>query len=103
MIVSFSVVPAGTGTELKEQIAEVLKVVDQSGLTYRLTAMSTEIEGDWDEVMGVIKDAHEAARRFSGRVVTSITVDDHKGRTGRLTGKVEDVEGVVGKKLERGS
>jgi len=101
MVVSFSVVPLGTGTEYKEQIAEMLRVIDQSGLPYRLGAMATEIEGDWDEVMPVIKAAHDVGRTFSGRVLTHIAIDDREQAAGRLEGKVKDVEAIVGKKLER--
>ncbi len=101
MLASFSVVPVGGGTELKEQVAEVLRVIDESGLPYRLNAMSTEIEGDWDEVMQVVRAAHDVGRSFTGRVLTSITIDDREGATGRIEGKVTDVEQIIGKKLER--
>lgn len=101
MIAAFSVVPVGSGTELKEQVAEVLQVVDESGLPYRLNAMTTEIEGDWDEVMEVVRKAHEMGRKFTGRVLTSITIDDREGATGRIEGKVSDVEEITGKKMER--
>ncbi len=101
MIVAFSVVPVGSGVELKEQVAEVLKVIDRSGLPYRLNAMTTEIEGEWDEVIGVVRQAHDMGRSFSGRVLTTIVVDDREGAVGRITGKVADVEKIVGKKLER--
>ncbi|MFO7956247.1 MAG: MTH1187 family thiamine-binding protein [Candidatus Brocadiia bacterium] len=101
MIAAFSVVPVGSGTELKEQIAEVLQVVDESGLPYRLNAMTTEIEGEWDEVMEVVREAHEVGRKFTGRVLTHISIDDREGATGRIEGKVSDVEEVTGKKMER--
>ena len=101
MVVSFSVVPVGSGTELKHQIAKVLEVVDKSGLPYRLNAMSTEIEGDWDRVMAVVKAAHDVGRTFTGRVLTHIAIDDREGYTGRLDGKRTDVENLLGKKLER--
>jgi len=102
MIASFSVVPIGAGTELKEQVAEVVRVIDESGLPYRLNAMATEIEGEWDEVMAVVRAAHDAGRRFTGRVLTNVTIDDREGATGRIDGKIEDVEAIMGKKAERG-
>ena len=101
MLVAFSVVPIGSGTELKEQVAEVLEVIDQSGLPYRLHAMTTEVEGEWEEVMAVVKAAHDAGRRFSGRVLTTIVVDDREGAAGRIEGKVRDVEEITGKKMAR--
>ena len=101
MVVSLSNVPIGAGTELKSLVADVLKVIDESGLPYRLGAMSTEIEGDWDSVMAVVKQAHDAGRRASGRVLTHIAIDDRDGFSGRLDGKRSDVESILGKKLER--
>ena len=99
MVVSLSVVPVGSGVGLKEPVAAILRVIDRSGLPYRLTAMATEIEGEWDDVMAVVKAAHDAGRRFTGRVLTSITIDDREGAEGRLEGKVRDVEGILGKPL----
>ena len=101
MVVSFSVVPLGTGTEYREQVAEIVRIIDESGLKYRLGAMATEVEGDWDEVFAVIKACHEAGRSFSGRVLTHIAIDDREGFTERLSGKVSDVDDILGKKLER--
>ena len=101
MVISLSVVPMGAGAELKEHVAEVLRVIEASGLPYRLGAMSTEIEGDWDEVLAVVKAAHEAGRKPGGRVLTTIVIDDREGATGRLAGKVADVEQVLGKSLGR--
>ena len=88
---------------MKEQLAEVLEVIDESGLPYRLNAMSTEIEGDWEEVMEVVRRAHDVGRKFSGRVLTHISIDDREGAAGRISGKISDVEEIVGKELRRGS
>jgi uncharacterized protein (TIGR00106 family) len=101
MVVSLSIVPIGMAVELAEELARVLEVIDRSGLPYRLTAMSTEIEGDWDEVMPVIREAHEVARSFSGRTLTHIAIDDRAGATDRLEGKVRAVEEIVGRRLGR--
>jgi uncharacterized protein (TIGR00106 family) len=58
MIVEFSIVPVGRGEELAGLVAKVLDVVDRSGLPYQLTSMGTIVEGNWDDVMGLIKDCH---------------------------------------------
>lgn len=96
MVVSFTVIPMGESEELKEKIAEIIKIVDESGLEYKLGSMQTTIEGEsWDEVMGVVRKCHEKAMELVPRCLTSITIDDRKGFSGRLEGKVKDVQAVL--------
>lgn len=92
MIVEFDTYPMGKETGLGEDIAEVKKIIESSGLEHQLTAMGTIIEGDWDEVMTVIKKCHKRLREDYDRVETHIKVDDHAEKSGRIKGKVEDVE-----------
>jgi uncharacterized protein (TIGR00106 family) len=91
----------GTVGGVKNLVAEVLAIVDASGLSYKLGAMSTAIEGDAEQVMDVIMRCHRKMLELAPRVLTSITIDERKGATGRLEGKVKDVEEVLGKRLER--
>ena len=92
MIVEFDTYPMGKESGLSEDIAEVSKIVESSELDYQLTAMGTIIEGDWDEVMEVVKKCHHRLRQDYDRVETHVKIDDHAGRTGRIEGKVEAVE-----------
>jgi uncharacterized protein (TIGR00106 family) len=85
---------------LSTQVAEVLTIVSESGISYRLHAMGTILEGDWDEIMNLIKKCHNRIRKDSDRVLTTITIDDRKGRTGRIAGKVKSVERKLEKKLK---
>jgi uncharacterized protein (TIGR00106 family) len=101
MLASFAVVPMGTEGGVKNLVAEALAIVDASGLPYTVGAMTTTIEGEPDEVMSVILRCHRRVLELVPRVLTSITIDERKGATGRLQGKVRDVEEVLGKKLGR--
>ncbi|MEV8093929.1 MTH1187 family thiamine-binding protein [Kitasatospora sp. NPDC085879] len=92
MIVAFSVTPLGVGEDVGEAVAAAVKVVRDSGLPNRTDAMFTSIEGDWDEVMPVVRAAIEAVKAYSNRVSTVIKIDDRSGVTGALTAKVESVE-----------
>ncbi len=97
MLASFSVIPIGIGEELKKLIAEVIKIVDKSGLDYKLGAMQTTLEGESAEVMDVIMQCHDHVLKTAPRVLTNITIDDRRGAAGRLEGKVKDVEDQLGK------
>jgi len=101
MIANFSVVPIGEGNSLSSQVAEVLKIVDESGINYKLHSMGTILEGDWDEILKLIKKCHERTLEDSDRVLTTITIDDRKGKSGRIVGKVQSVERKLGKELKK--
>jgi uncharacterized protein (TIGR00106 family) len=101
MVASVSVVPIGVGEELKEHIARILDLIDKSGLPYRLGAMQTTVEGEPDQVMDLIMKCHQAMRTRATRVLTHVAIDDREGATGRLEGKVADVESVLKRKLSR--
>jgi len=100
MIVNFTIVPIGKDSSLSAKVAEVLKIVSDSGIDYKLHSMGTILEGDWDEIMRLIKKCHKKILKDSDRVLTTITIDDRKGRTGRISGKVKSVEKKLGKKLK---
>jgi len=99
MLASFAVIPIGVGAELKEQVATIIEMIDQSGLDYRLGAMQTTVEGESDAVMALIMRCHRQMRELAPRVLTHITIDDREGAEGRLTGKVTDVEDVLGREM----
>ncbi len=100
MLASFSVVPMGVGEELKEKIAGLVPIIENSGLDYLMGAMQTTLEGDSDKVMSVIMACHHHMKTVAPRVLTHITIDDRKGAVGRLKGKVQDVEAVLGRRVK---
>ncbi|MFO8109075.1 MAG: MTH1187 family thiamine-binding protein [Thermoplasmata archaeon] len=101
MLAEFTIVPLDKGESLSGYVSEILEIVDSSGLEYRLTPMGTIVEGDWDEVMSLVKGCHMHMRGYSKRVSTSVKVDDREGAVDRLEGKVRSVESKLGKKLKK--
>ena len=100
MLAQVSIFPVGAGEALAREVAKVIDIIDKSGLSCKTTAMSTIVEGNWDEVMAVIKKCHHVMRRAHNRVYTSIVIDDRKNARNRLAGKVADVEKVIKRKLK---
>ena len=92
MLVSFSMIPLDKGPHLSEYVARIMRIVKESGLPYELNAMSTVVEGDWDDVFGTIKKCRDELRKDSDRVSITILVDDKAGATDQLHKKVESVE-----------
>jgi uncharacterized protein (TIGR00106 family) len=92
VLVAFSVTPLGTGESVGEIVAEAVRVVRESGLPNRTDAMFTTVEGEWDEVMAVVKRAVEAVSGHAPRVSLVLKADVRPGVTDALTGKVATVE-----------
>ncbi|TLZ63986.1 MAG: MTH1187 family thiamine-binding protein [Methanobacteriota archaeon] len=99
MLAEFSITPIGKGTSVSKYVARCLKIVDASGLDYRMNAMGTVVEGSFDEVLSLIAKCHKAVARDSERVSTIIKIDDRKGARGQLEAKVRRVERVLGRTL----
>ncbi|WP_354637529.1 MTH1187 family thiamine-binding protein [Kitasatospora camelliae] len=92
MLVAFSVTPLGIGEDVGEAVAAAVKVVRDSGLPNRTDAMFTTVEGEWDEVMPVVRAAIDAVKAHANRVSTVIKIDDRAGVSDGLTAKVASVE-----------
>lgn len=102
MLFSVSMFPIGRGDSLADPVAEVVDEIDRAGLRYQVTAMDTQVEGEWDEVMPVIRAAQRRLLEEYPRVFISLTVDEHKGSSeDRLHGAVDDVGQVLGRSISR--
>ncbi|MDQ1696895.1 MAG: hypothetical protein QOJ03_2248 [Frankiaceae bacterium] len=97
MLVAFSISPS-VGDEtggVAEAVAEAIRVVRESGLPNETNAMFTNVEGEWDEVMAVLKRAVDVVAARSPRVSLVLKADIRPGRTAQLTGKVDRVERLL--------
>ncbi len=101
MLAEFAVFPVSSGESLSGAVAEILDIIDRSGLPYRLTPMATVVEGEWDEVLELVKQCHLACRSKHRRVSTRIHIDDREGGAGRLEGKIASVEEKLGRELKK--
>src|SRR5215471_3260814 len=92
MIVAFSITPIGVGESVGRPVADAVRVVRESGLPNRTDAMFTSVEGEWDEVMDVVRRAVAAVEQRAPRVSLVLKADIRPGVTDGLTSKVETVE-----------
>lgn len=98
MIVAFSVSPSGgddTGS-VSAAVAEAVRVVRASGLPNETNAMFTNVEGEWDEVMAVVKRAVEVVAAAAPRVSLVLKADIRPGHSGQLVAKVQRIEDALG-------
>src|SRR5262249_35968928 len=94
--------PLGKGESVAPYVARCLKVVAASGLDYRLHAMGTTLEGEWDDVFAVVRRCFEILKPDCERITCSIKVDYRAGPGGRLDAKVRRVEELLGHALKTG-
>ena len=93
MLVAFSVAPAGGESDsVSAAVAAAVRVVRESGLPCETNAMFTNIEGEWDEVMAVVKRAVDVVAASAPRVSLVLKADIRPGYTGQLTAKVARIE-----------
>jgi len=92
MIVDFSIAPVGKGESLSASLVQVFELVDASGLPHEHHAMGTNIEGDWDEVMTLVKACRDRMLEKAKRVSISLRIDDRLGVTDGIRRKVPSVE-----------
>ena len=98
MLLAFSAAPTTTDSadgSVSQAVADAIAVVRASGLPFETTSMFTTIEGDWDEVMDVVKKATEAVSAVSPRVSLVMKADIRPGYTGQLTEKVKRVNDLL--------
>lgn len=96
MIVAFSVSPMGGDDSVGDAVAEAVRVVRESGLPNETNAMFTNLEGDWDEVMDVVKRAVDVVAAAAPRVSLVLKADIRPGHTDQLTAKVRRIDEALG-------
>lgn len=99
VLLEFSMSPLGKGESVGKYVARSLDIIDKSGVPYRLNPMGTVLEGEWDEVMAVVKKCFERMKKDCNRISCSVKIDYRKGTRGRLDGKVASVERRLKRKV----
>lgn len=102
MIAEISVIPIGKGIDLAGHVAQVVKIIDASGLDYKLNAMGTVVEGDSERVFDLIKKCHNRMLEVSERVYTTVKIDERKdNKVKMLEHKVQAVEKELGRSIKK--
>lgn len=103
MLAEFSTFPVDKGAGgLSKYVAESMRIIKESGLAYEVHALGTLLEGEEEDVFDVIRKCHANMRKHGDRVITTIKIDDRKGATNRIKGKVKSVEDELGYQLPKG-
>ncbi|ODH52947.1 hypothetical protein GX48_00815 [Paracoccidioides brasiliensis] len=91
----------GIGTSspsVSQQIADVQRLVEKSGVKYVMHSAGTTLEGSWDAVFAVIGQAHTMLHNEGiVRIQTDIRVGSRTDKVQRMEDKVAVVEKLLGK------
>jgi uncharacterized protein (TIGR00106 family) len=95
MIAAFSITPLGIGESVGASVADAVRIVRQSGLPNETNAMFTNVEGEWDEVMSLIKACVDKVAESAPRVSLVIKIDHRPGSVDALHHKVDVIESYL--------
>ena len=101
MLVQFAIFPTGGSESVSGEVSKVIDIIDKSGLNYKLSAMSTVIEGEWDEIIPVINHCRLMLKKNNKRVYMVLTMDDREGAQNRLEGKVKSIESKLKRDINK--
>jgi uncharacterized protein YqgV (UPF0045/DUF77 family) len=100
MLFGITLYPMGDES-LAGPVADFIDDLEAADLPHQVTAMETVVEGEWNQVMPVVRGAYERLLANHDRVFLEIRVDEHRGVEGRLRGAVEDVDRELGHEVAR--
>jgi uncharacterized protein (TIGR00106 family) len=95
MIAAFSITPIGIGDSVSESVADAVRLVRESGLPNETNAMFTNVEGEWDDVMALLKACIDKVAESAPRVSVVVKIDHRPGVTDGLHGKVAAVDALL--------
>lgn len=101
MLLEFSTFPIGSGESLSKDVARVIDIIEKSGLPHKTHAMGTVVEGEWDDLLSLVKMCHFALADEHNRVETRIVIDDRRDASGRIKGKIDSIEGHLGREINK--
>lgn len=99
VLLEFSMWPLDKGESVGEYVADSLRIIDESGVPYRLNPMGTVLEGEWDDVFAVVQKCYRRMSERCNRITCTIKIDARQGHDDRLNAKIASVESRLGRKL----
>jgi uncharacterized protein (TIGR00106 family) len=99
LLAEFSMWPMDKGESVGTYVARLVDLIDRSGLPYRLGPLGTCVEGEYDQVMALIKQCHQVLAADCNRVYCTIKMDYRKGHPNMLESKIASVENALGRKV----
>ncbi|MEJ2545471.1 MAG: MTH1187 family thiamine-binding protein [Calditrichaceae bacterium] len=101
VLLEFSMSPLDKGESLSPFVSRIIDVIDKSNITYRLTAMGTILEGEYDEVMIVVRKCFKELEKDCARISVNLKMDYRKGSQSRMDSKTDKIETILNRKIKK--
>ncbi len=102
VLVEFAMFPTDKGESVSAYVSRVIKVIDESGVTYKLTPMGTVYETETiDEALSVLKRSYEVLEQDCNRIYSTVKFDIRKNRSNRMKQKIASIESKLGKEVSK--
>jgi len=92
VLVDLAMFPTDKGESVSPFVSRIIRIIRDSGLPYRFGPMGTSIEGEWEEVIGLVTLCFEELKKDSSRIYMTMKVDYRKGEGGRIESKMQSVQ-----------
>lgn len=102
VLVEFSMFPTDKGESVSSYVTRIIKMIDESGVPYKLTSMGTVFETETiDEALELIKRAYQQLEPDCNRVFSVVKFDIRKGKSNRMVQKIESIESKLKKEVSK--
>ena len=101
VLLEFSMSPLDKGESLSPYVSRIIDIIDKSGINYRLTAMGTILEGEYDEVMSVVRDCFNELEKDCNRISINLKMDYRKGSESRIHSKINKIETLLKRNVKK--
>lgn len=93
MIIELSIIPIGVGESLSTYVAAVMRVIEESGLSYESHSMGTNIECDWDDITPLVKKCHDELKKMGvRRISTTVRISERTDKPYTMAGKMKSLK-----------
>ena len=100
VLLELTMSPFDKGESLGPYVARVIDIIDKSGVPYKLTPMSTIMEGEYEPLMEVVQKCFKELQKDCQRISVSIKIDYRAGNESRLQSKIQRIESLLGRSIQ---
>ena len=102
VLVEFAMFPTDKGESVSSYVSRIIKVIDESGVEYKLTPMGTVFETEtMDKALEVLKKSYEVLEPDCNRIYSTVKFDIRKNRSNRMKQKIASIESKLGKEVKK--